>query len=480
MDHLWFSWLHKKAGDGSVEYESPGVHEHAGFGRVRHKLISHLQRAGMAVLHGGPPEEGAIQIAHTQPFDEAQHRSIWERQADRAILYTTFESEILPTGWVDRANEFDAVWVTSQWCRDVFIANGVRVPVHVIPHGIEPGQSPKMRRPVNRESYSFLWMGMNPGDMRSLRMAEPEQVDGPTEEELEKGATPFDWYNAVGVDPGSAAARTARAARLAQGDRKQAALVREAFFRLRHSGRLGEDARLVLKWTTLHSPKFLWRDLPIDYDWVTCYGANLGEDEMRSLLFNADCSVYPSRCEGFGMIPLEHMATGLPCILTPWSGVEDYLWDGPARDVVPGEFLPTDWVDHTTAMGLALKYDRGASFYTEQVVQGRKFDDRTIEIKDFVEGSPDGFGRDAHPRLESLMDLMEWCYRNRGEAAAIGAAAAEVIHREWRWDRAVKAVIDSLTELGWADDIEWIKDSAKERASSVVFPDLHRLDMGVA
>lgn len=46
--------------------------------------------------------------------------------------------------------------------------------------------------------------------------------------------------------------------------------------------------------------------------------------EMVKLYHMAHCFVFPSYAEGFGLPLAEAMATGLPCIFTPWGGVRDF------------------------------------------------------------------------------------------------------------------------------------------------------------
>jgi len=50
-----------------------------------------------------------------------------------------------------------------------------------------------------------------------------------------------------------------------------------------------------------------------------------GEDMMR-LMARSDCFVFPSRGEGFGLTPLEAMATGMPAIAPNAHGIAEY-WD---------------------------------------------------------------------------------------------------------------------------------------------------------
>jgi glycosyltransferase involved in cell wall biosynthesis len=445
------------------------------------------ENAGVVSQLGGPPPCDSddyppgtpfIQIAHTQPFIDKKTRSIWERhpKAAAAILYTTFESAVIPAGWVERANTFDQVWVTSEWCRRIFETSGVTVPVRVIHHGIEPGNFVPMDRPARRSQYTYLWMGMNPGDIREMTLNEPAKPDVlPTEDELEHGAIPPPWYLDLGVDPYSPAAIEARRARLATGDRKMGLLVREAFTRLKHDKRIGPDARLVLKWTTTHSSRWSqsnWMGEPQDL-----YGDNLSAEEMRMLLFNADLFVYPSRCEGFGLQPLEAMATGLPTLLIPWSGASDYVYGTPRPAVGPMNPLQCTGTggSNAYALGIPIEYTMGDSFYTEQVLQGRRFVGHDMEIKDAAEAQG-GLGLDAHADIDHLMDLMAFAYHNREVMGEIGRRCAPVVHREWTWERAVQQVLLAMGEMGF--EPFWRNPADRERRSTVLHSNRHRLEVG--
>jgi hypothetical protein len=50
----------------------------------------------------------------------------------RNIGCTMFETDRLPDDWLAQCNAMDAIWVPSEWVRDMFIASGVQVPVSVV------------------------------------------------------------------------------------------------------------------------------------------------------------------------------------------------------------------------------------------------------------------------------------------------------------------------------------------------------------
>jgi glycosyltransferase involved in cell wall biosynthesis len=74
------------------------------------------------------------------------------------LALTMFESTVLPDGWVDRLNKCDAVVVPARWLVRVFRQNGVAVPIHVVPLGINDvykGYSPRTKK----TPFTFIAIG---------------------------------------------------------------------------------------------------------------------------------------------------------------------------------------------------------------------------------------------------------------------------------------------------------------------------------
>src|SRR5437764_152498 len=80
----------------------------------------------------------------------------------------------------------------------------------------------------------------------------------------------------------------------------------------------------------------------------------LGPAEMAALYAEHDVLVKLSRFEGFGLAPVEAFHAGVPCVVTPYGGHNDYLLHGQNGLLVGFDDLPgtTEWLDR-------LAQDRG-------------------------------------------------------------------------------------------------------------------------
>ena len=234
----------------------------------------------------------------------------------------------------------DAVLVPCAFCERVFRSCGVTAPIRVVHFGVDPSEHPFLDRP-GRPTYTFFWQGT------SLLT-----------------------------------------------DRKCGCLVEQAFRELDLP-----DSRLLLK--TIPYP-----GIPFDIraDDVHQIASWATPEQVQALDYEADCFVWPTRAEGFGLLALEKMSTGLPVICTDWSGPADFLRDDvaiPIRD-----------------------YTMQASIY------GAKC------------------GQDAKVSLESLMAKMRWCYENREQAAEIGRAASFYVRHSWTWqNRTLPQLREALAAL---------------------------------
>ena len=176
-----------------------------------------------------------------------------------------FESTKIPDDWIDYLKVADKVIVPSRWCRDVFKKAGIDA--EVIPLGYDDDiftYKERYNRRKKKEVFTFL------------------------------------HYNAFNIRKGFP----------------------EVFRAFVEEFQKDEPVRLILK-TTLACPP-----IPIrkeSYPNIEVIADRFSEKELTDLLHRSDCLVYPSRGEGFGMTPIECMATGMPVIVPNAHGITEYF-----------------------------------------------------------------------------------------------------------------------------------------------------------
>lgn len=262
-----------------------------GYGNAGFNVVRSLQSLGHDVPFDDPtaPVQIAFCPPHWYKFHEGQYK----------IGYTPWESTELPDGWVERMNECDEVWATSEWVAEVYKNAGVTKPIHVYHHGLDHKWEPKKRE--RKDVVKFLHVG------------EPALRKG--------GQMTVDAFRAV------------------FGNR--------------------EDVHLTIKAYHQHYLR-VWKDGEITtpekaYNNVTIINDSIPEKELMDLYYDNDVMVYPSYGEGFGLIPLQALGTGMPVICTDeWAPYRNYTqmlsfggrWDRSIWALHPGNvFYPDyDWL----------------------------------------------------------------------------------------------------------------------------------------
>lgn len=271
-----------------------------GYGTVGYNLIRSLQSLGYTVPFND--SNSNVQLSLNMPpfyqFHDHQFK----------IGYTPWESTALPPGWLDKMNQCDEVWATSDWVKQVYLDCGVEKPVFVYPHGIE-----KKWQPIQREVKDVV---------RFLHVGEPA---------LRKGGQ-------MAVD----------AFREAFGDSEDVHLTVKAYYQ-HHLLAWREDGHLD--------------DMNKVYNNVTIIRENLTGPQMTQLYADHHIMIYPSYGEGFGFIPLQALATGMPVLTTgEWAPYRKYLggyeipgrWDRSVWSIHPGNVLYPDY-DHLVNMIIKAK-----------------------------------------------------------------------------------------------------------------------------
>ena len=328
---------------------APFAHPDApmGYGVIASKLSEALRSAGAEVLPStafGWDCVVAVSLPAAWPVGKHGRR-------EDLVWHTMFDMDVLPPGWVEVLNRSAAVWVPSTWCRDVFVGNGVQVPVFVGGYGVDhsifyPKQTTKVvtTRPFRVLVWSQALVGRkNP--LMALRAF------------MECGFRADEAEIEIKVN-----------ANYGQGDV------------------LGPDG------SVLPNARVIAADWP----------ASRVADWLRS----GDVLVYLSGGEGFGLMPLEAMACGLPVICAYNTGMMDYLTADNAL-LVPS-------VGKRKNVGYSVRF--GVDCYEET------------------------------PDQDVASDLLRWCFEDRAAAAAVGRRAAEAA-QAWTWQRAGERALLHLTEL---------------------------------
>ncbi len=264
--------------------------------------------------------------------------------ADRIVIHTMFEADKLPPGWVEKINTYAArVVVPCDWCRRIFALDGVRVPIDIAPWGINFSDYYYLDRSdhLNRP-YTFLWSGTP---------------------DLRKG-----WDIAY-----------------------------RAFDRAFRGNR---DVRLRLHFRDPMPLTMRFTDPNVEMAL-----GHYDRPALRAMLQQADCFIFPSRGEGWGLPPREAAATGLPVIATDYGGlsVEIEHWAIP--------------------IGVVGTSPAGYGWW------------------------PNGIGEWVEPSLVQLAAEMRRCYEECSDMALFGQLCALWLRSNTPWERTARALLDAVRKV---------------------------------
>lgn len=263
------------------------------------------------------------------------------------IGYTPWESTKVPTSWLSNMHKCDEIWATSNFVKEVYDNNNVNPNVHVIHHGISPDFTILERELTGR--FVFLHVG---GDSK----------------------------------------------------RKNAQLAVDAFLELYEGD---DDFRLILKYNNFcHAEVYMDGNLvsATQHPQIIAIPDILSKDDLIRLYHKAHCLLYPTSGEGFGLIPLEAMATGLPTIVTNETGCKDF-----AHLAIPlsAKMVNADWNDYI-------------------------YSDKT--------------GDWASPNFDELLEMMQNVVNEYEEFSDFALRSARIIHSEWSWASVADKILLRLSE----------------------------------
>ena len=223
-----------------------------------------------------PKDEVYARVQHCVP-----DRFYLDTKARFNIGYTVCETEQIPKKWVAQCNRMDMILTASKFCRDVFVNNGVDVPVHIIPHCFDPEKWNDKVKPLNivnnKHEHRFLFSG----DI-TPRKGFDKLLEA--------------WCKATSKND-------------------NCSLTIKGYF-----NSFSEEDAMTLQ----EDIKARLQSYSTDYAKVLFYGNCISTELMPRFYKSFDTIISPSLGEGFGLIPFQCMAMGLSAIVTGGTGMLEY------------------------------------------------------------------------------------------------------------------------------------------------------------
>jgi glycosyltransferase involved in cell wall biosynthesis len=343
-----------------IDFHSPANATQFGYGRAYFGIRPHLETILQAAGHElvANYSGGDFGIYFGVANDDL--KKYWTRKSLGEYVFTMFEATKFSAAVKRNLAYFDGYIVPCDWMVEVFRNNGLgHKPIHVVPLGIEPNDWPLLERPES-DIFRAIWQGTFLNDRKG-------------------GLLTLKLWNELNLP----------------------------------------NSQLILKcnplYTDIHAE---WDPILLDREMIARFlripvervndikvisvGRLYEQSDLIEVLRTCDLSIYPSSGEGFGLMPLEHMATGLPVIFANNTGMSVYA--NPKFNW-PVTCKP-----------------RCATFGQE-------------------------FGYDYMPDEEELMRAILWFYNNRKSARELGARASEWVKTNWTYEKTAKRLLEIIDEV---------------------------------
>jgi len=249
-------------------FTPPGLGTTNGYGYSAVETIKALQRRKVAVPYQSEQRSSARSsdaYCHISFIQPPYYQGLPDQYR---IGYTPWESTEIPDEWVTKMRKMDEIWTPCTFVQKIYEKYEVNSTIRCVPHGFDP-EVWKIFQRYDKGSITFLHVG------------------GPTA-------------------------------------RKGAQRVVDAFLDLFDGN---ENVSLILK-----SEGPTEARVTIDgvfgsarrHPQITCVTELLSVEDLVKLYESADCLVYPTNGEGFGLIPFQGIASGIPTIVTDATACADF------------------------------------------------------------------------------------------------------------------------------------------------------------
>lgn len=304
-----------------------------GYGTAGFGIVTALKKLGFDVPFNDPQAD--VLLNFTQPPYYQFHGT-----DQYNIGYTPWESSMVDPGWIGPMEAVDEMWTTSPLIARWFGEAGCKRDIKVFEHGIDHRWTKRFRKP--HRTVKFLHVG--------------------SDATRKGGQIAFDAFvDAFGKNNSSVSLTFKTHA---------------AYTMIRREVAPGLLMRPQDYSTNVHH---IHGDYPLD--------------KLISLFHNYDVLIYPSYGEGFGLIPLQALATGMPTIQTS-------TWAPYNRFVIP-----------------------------------------ELNVGDLEVDSPwplEHPGKVLEPQYNDLVHAYQYAYDNFAEVSDTAYYQADQVHEEYDWDYLVE------------------------------------------
>ncbi|MDA8280855.1 MAG: glycosyltransferase [Actinomycetota bacterium] len=309
---------------GAVVWAGPFLN-HSGYGEEARGFLSGLSQRGYTIAAKSTGDESvafAAGLSTTPDLARLLQRSLSTLPAQSAtvvlhvpghavsavenathtVARTMFETDRIPGDWVPKLNQVDEIWVPTSFNAETFARSGVRVPIHVVPGGVDAD--------LFRPGLPPLDLPCTPG-RRYLSVFEWSHRKAP--DVLLKA-----WARAFRPD-------------------SAVSLILRCFPRSHFQGNTAAAVEALVD-----EQLAAFGASRSDVAPIVVVGEPLSPSDMPRLMAAADVYVGVARGEGWGRPLLEAMSCGLTVIGTRWSGNLEFMDDANSLLVDVERLVPID------------------------------------------------------------------------------------------------------------------------------------------